>query len=107
MRSGVSTGLSSRTLRQGSIEDFRVTRVLLLVSRLFHYPQEARRQPEQGKPVMPGPKHQSPRNPGNRLDPEGNPRKKNRKQAARLAARTAAAPLGPAFTAPGSQNRKK
>jgi hypothetical protein len=56
---------------------------------------------------MPGPLHKTPRHPGPRLDPEGNPRKENRKAAARLVARTASAPLGLGFTMPGSQNRKK
>lgn len=56
---------------------------------------------------MPGPMHKTPRNPGPRLDPEGNPRKENKKAAARLARRQATAPTGDAFTFPGSQNRKK
>lgn len=56
---------------------------------------------------MPGPLHKSPRHPGNRPDPEGNPRKENRKSAARLVARTATAPMGAGFTMPGSQNRNK
>lgn len=56
---------------------------------------------------MPGPKHQTPRNPGPRLDPEGNPRKANRRQAARLSRRQTAAVHGDGFHFPGSQNRNK
>lgn len=56
---------------------------------------------------MPGPKHNTPRTAGNRPDRQGNPRKANRKQAARLAARLEGAPHGDQFTKPGSQNRKK
>lgn len=56
---------------------------------------------------MPGPMHIRPRTPGDRPDPEGNPRVENRKQAKRLASRTATAPLGEQFAMPGSQNRKK
>lgn len=56
---------------------------------------------------MPGPMHKSPRNPGPRLDPEGNDRRPNKKQAGRLRRRIAAAPVGAGFTTPGSQNRNK
>ena len=53
---------------------------------------------------MPGPMHKSPRNPGPRLDPEGNKRKPNRKSAARLARRLAAMVPGNGYHTPGSQN---
>lgn len=70
---------------------------------------------------MPGPKSASPRKPGPRPDPNGNPRKQNAKAAARLAvrmkgfeersniARTVAGgeKLVPMMNKPGSQNRKK
>lgn len=65
---------------------------------------------------MPGPKHGTPRKAGARPDPEGNPRKANRKAAARLEARqkevptTGYYPIGLKtgfFRKPGSQNRSK
>lgn len=61
---------------------------------------------------MPGPKHETPRRPGARPDPEGNPRVPNRKQAKRLAARQAEfKDVMPDSRnkchMPGSQNRKK
>lgn len=63
---------------------------------------------------MPGPKHATPRRPGNRPDPNGDARKPNRKGAARLAKRQAIfdaiKPGDPALggmTRPGSQNRNK
>lgn len=61
---------------------------------------------------MPGPKHGTPRRPGARPDPNGNARKPNRKQAAKLARRQAGyVPVNPQngqkMHMPGSQNRKK
>lgn len=60
---------------------------------------------------MPGPMHKSPRNPGPRLDPEGNDRKPNRKAAKKLARRIAAFEANErgdaGFHRPGSQNRNK
>lgn len=61
---------------------------------------------------MPGPKHGTPRRPGARPDPNGNPRVPNRKAAKRLEARKNA--FQPAMPdsrlkchMPGSQNRNK
>jgi len=61
---------------------------------------------------MPGPKSTTPRKPGPRPDQNGNPRKPNAKQAARLAARVAAVPktndkFSGGWNTPGSQNRHK
>ena len=61
---------------------------------------------------MPGPKHGTPRRPGNRPDPNGDPRKPNAKQAKRLKARqNEYQPVMPNSRfkchVPGSQNRNK
>lgn len=61
---------------------------------------------------MPGPNHGTPRKAGDRPDPNGNPRKGERKQTKRLAARIAAFNSGKSGEGllchtPGSQNRKK
>lgn len=61
---------------------------------------------------MPGPKHGTPRQTGNRNDPKGNPRKPNAKTAAKLKERQDVyVPTnkqnGQQMHMPGSQNRKK
>jgi hypothetical protein len=61
---------------------------------------------------MPGPKHGTPRKAGDRPDPNGNARKPNRKQAAKLAKRREGfvnrnTQNGQEMHLPGSQNRKK
>ena len=61
---------------------------------------------------MPGPKHGTPRKAGARPDPNGNARRPNRKQAAKLALRQSLfvernPQNGQQMHKPGSQNRKK